>query len=432
MAVQDAARPSVVPQEATPPEGSAPRSTPRKPRPRQRGQRGSILRRGKKWVIIYRTQEGKQKWECGFTSKENAQTRLTNVLKAVRENTYVLVKDVLFEDFALAWHQRRQAKLKPSTWQTARSAIHKWLLGEFGFKGWRVRDIARRDVKEFGARLVGLGTLKGKTVREILTVLHGILQDAVDQEACAANPCHKLRLDIPDDSVERHVPSVQEFRAVLAELHRTPIYAGLLAAAALTGCRRGELCGLLWKEVDFQRHVLRIERSLVRIQQRKAGAHKNLEWICSASFACAPPKTKKGRRKIYMAEELERVLQGLWANRLDEKNPFVFQGLHGPLDLDNIQSVLDRAADRAKVRRFGLHGVRHLFASVFHESGATLAQARDTLGHTTTKMSSLYTHMLALPREKMAAVARDLLAPLPVEAAEPVLAENGLLLANRS
>jgi integrase len=144
----------------------------------------------------------------------------------------------------------------------------------------------------------------------------------------------------------------------------------------------------------------------VRIHQSRAGSHKNLEWICSAAFACAAPKSKKGRREIVMVPQLETLLQQLLAIS-DVKNPFVFQGKHGPLDLDEISDVLHATQDRAKVKRFGLHGVRHFFASALHEAGASLAQARDQLGHSTIDMTAHYTHALESGREHVESVGRD-------------------------
>jgi hypothetical protein len=43
----------------------------------------------------------------------------------------------------------------------------------------------------------------------------------------------------------------------------------------------------------------------------------------------------------------------------------------------SISAVLHQAQDRAKVKRFGLRGVRHFFASALHQAGASLAQAKE-------------------------------------------------------
>jgi integrase len=390
-----------VPQQI-PPEGSE-TPAPKKPRRmRARGQRGSIYKRGKSWCIIYRTNERKQKVET-HPSKEAAQARLTEVIKAIREHRFIDAKPELFSTFTAEWLKRRQSTLKPGVWRSYKSALDKWLTPEFG--EFQMREITRPMVKAFASKLLD-SDLKGKSVQNFLRLLHSIFEEAIDAEVSASNPAHKLKINFPDDGKERVVPSKADLLGTLGELGETPVYQALLASAALTGCRRGELCGLLWREVDWPARTIHIERSLVRIHQSKAGSHKNLEWICSAAFACAAPKSKKGRREIAMPPQLEKLLRQLRAIS-NEKNPFVFQGAHGPLDMDQIADLLHAAQDRAKVKRFGLHGVRHFFASAMHEAGATLAQAKEHLGHATIDMTAKYTHVLESGREHVEAVGRD-------------------------
>ena len=105
-----------------------------------------------------------------------------------------------------------------------------------------------------------------------------------------------------------------------------------------------------------------------------------------------------------MPPELVKLLQQLRAIS-DEKNPFVFQEGAGPLDLDGIGSVLHAAPKRAGVKPFGLYGTRHYFVSALHEAGASLAQARDALGHATINMTGHYTHSLDSGRAHVEKVA---------------------------
>ena len=70
------------------------RSKPRR-KGRKRGQSGSCFRRGGAWAIVYRTPEGKQKWES-FENKVAAQTKLTEVLKKMNDGKFVDTKPMLF------------------------------------------------------------------------------------------------------------------------------------------------------------------------------------------------------------------------------------------------------------------------------------------------------------------------------------------------
>lgn len=58
-------------------------------------------------------------------------------------------------------------------------------------------------------------------------------------------------------------PDVEVVRALVAKANETnPMLSAAIMLAALTGCRRGELCGLRWSDVDRVRRILRVCRSV--------------------------------------------------------------------------------------------------------------------------------------------------------------------------
>ena len=81
--------------------------------------------------------------------------------------------------------------------------------------------------------------------------------------------------------------------AVLAKLEGHTLFP-MVSLALATGARRGELLALQWGDVDLDRGVLRIERSL---EETKAG------------LRLKPPKTKRGRRNIALPPEAIALLR---------------------------------------------------------------------------------------------------------------------------
>lgn len=59
-------------------------------------QRGAIVRRYNRYAIKYRTPEGKQKWESGFETKAQAQTRLNEILRDIGKGDYIEPKTMTF------------------------------------------------------------------------------------------------------------------------------------------------------------------------------------------------------------------------------------------------------------------------------------------------------------------------------------------------
>jgi len=390
-----------VPQQISPPETETP--APKKSRKMKgRGQAGSIYRRknSSTWCISYRVPECKpgtrtrvQKVES-FPSKQAARKRLTEVIGQVEEGKYRATQPETFSAYADKWLTKQQCGTKPGTWRTYESAVTLHLKPEFA--ELELREISRSDVKQFIQKLLGK-KLTGKSVRNIINLLHVIFEHAIDEEICAANPAHKLKINLPDDSEERVMPEKSDLLATLSELGKTPVLQALLATAVMLGLRRGELCGLQWSDVDFRKRTITVERALVRIHQDRAGSFLHLQWVGTKAFALTAPKSKKSRRVIGMPEQLKEILRGLRESTCtDESNPYVFQnGSGGPLDMDEIADVLTAAQDRAGVKqRFTLHGVRHFFASAKHKAGATLVEVCGLLGHASVTTTARYLRVL--------------------------------------
>ncbi len=102
-----------------------------------------------------------------------------------------------------------------------------------------------------------------KTIRNMHAILSAALHQGVRWGWVRSNVAERAR---PPRVPHRRVnaPSVDVVRDVIEEAERRdPRLAPLLMLAALTGMRRGELCALRWTDVDLERGVLDVSRSLV-------------------------------------------------------------------------------------------------------------------------------------------------------------------------
>jgi integrase len=384
----------------------------RKPRRRakRRGQRGSILRRpgASDYTIIYRAPEGKQKWEGGFRTKEDAQGRLDIVLASIRKDTYVEAKKILFEQFCDDWMDKAKATLKPKTWTSYKSALKNWITPKFG--QWPICDINRAAVKAFKDELLANKELSRKFAKNVLILLHRLFEEAIDREYIAANPARKLPQDIPNEDSENAsviVPTPEEVVKTFAELPAT--YQVLLATAAVTGFRRAELLGLYWDDVDWLNNSIRIRRALQRIPKEllAAGEFRKVERIGETGLALVAPKSKKARRSVEMPPKIAGLLASLRETAKGSASPFVFQNEIGaPLDPDGVYDALHAAQDKAGARHFGLHGLRHLYSSLLVAGGADVKFAQERLGHASAVTTlNVYSHVMTnRGREYAAAV----------------------------
>jgi integrase len=153
--------------------------------------------------------------------------------------------------------------------------------------------------------------------------------------------------------------------------------------------RRGELLALQWSEVDLDRAVLRVERS---IEETKAG------------LRIKPPKTKSGRRNIGLASDAIAMLREHRAEQmrirlaLGQGGPplLVFSTIEGALlSPDNLSRDWWRVCNARKLPRVSFHALRHTHASMLIRAGVDVLTISRRLGHSSTSMTlDVYGHLM--------------------------------------
>jgi integrase len=135
----------------------------------------------------------------------------------------------------------------------------------------------------------------------------------------------------------------------------------LVLLGLLTGCRKGELLGLRWSQVDFKRAMIVLEY------------------------------TKNGdRRSVPLVSQAESVLREHGRlRRLD--SPLVFPRSDGREPID-IRYSWHQALTTAEIDDFRMHDLRHSCASALAASGASLLDIAQILGHRSLSMTRRYTH----------------------------------------
>jgi integrase len=178
------------------------------------------------------------------------------------------------------------------------------------------------------------------------------------------NPVSKVRY-FAERQVERILTDEEARRLVQAS---GPSLRPVVVTALNTGMRRGEILDLCWKNVDFERRFLRVERS------------------------------KNGRsRKVPINSTLAAELLRLRANG----TPYVFTQRAGER-LKSIASAFATACRHSGVGHVRFHDLRHTFATNLVMNGVDLVTVKEILGHSDISMTVRYSH--PSDERKMAAV----------------------------
>jgi integrase/recombinase XerC len=215
--------------------------------------------------IQYRDADGRRdkktvKREPGETDaayRKRVEILLRDRLNEVKKNGYRVPKPTLFVDYSERWFNESQLPLnwKPATVKTYRYIVTR-LQERFGHK--RLTDFKRSEINTFAAESLAKG-VSARTVNMTLTVLHSILDKAVEEELIPANPAKGLSR--PKEPKYKPRPlTVAEARAVEARIE-DPFVRLAFLTAELLGLRWSEIRGLRWRHVDMTFHRLRVEDS---------------------------------------------------------------------------------------------------------------------------------------------------------------------------
>jgi integrase len=196
-----------------------------------------------------------------------------------------------------------------------------------------------------------------------------------------------------------------------------PEFLPLYQLALTTGMRLGELLGIRWDDLDWDKKTLTIQRQLKRIK------HKGLVLL--------PPKTRAGRRTIRLGPTTWSLLKALRKAQFQEQ--FCRDPDQGSIDLvftqesgaprgpRQVQKAFKALLELADLPEMRFHDLRHTAATHMLANGVDLLTVSRRLGHSRASTTlDTYAHMVTGTQEKAAAVMDQITTPvsLPAEMLE--------------
>ena len=255
--------------------------------------------------------------------------------------------------------------------------------------GHRLSKLTPADVQRLYADRLAFG-LSPTSVRHVHGVLHRALGQAVRWGLVGRNVSDVV--DLPRRSTpEAKAWNASEAATFLAAAADDELEA-LWRLALLAGMRRGELLGLLWKDLDLDRGSLSVRRTLSR------GSDSRL--------VASEPKTQKGKRQIALppsvVESLRRHRVAQLQHRLSigpayEDHDLVFAKATGHALHPNTVAKRFRALTaKAGLKQIRFHDLRLTCATLLLADGVHPKIVQERLGHADIAMTmNLYSHVTA-------------------------------------
>ncbi len=332
------------------------------------------------WVCDYVDQHGKRRLKT-FATKKAADAWLVQARHQVAAGVHTADSaSVTIAKAAGLWLERCAVDgLEAQTIRTYRNAVRYHVLPLLG--GERLSRLTPPTIERFRDEL--LRTRSRWTAQKALTVLKTIISDAQRRGLAAQNVARGVSIR----TSARHqapvaIPSKAEVRALLEAV--APQWRPLIVTAVFTGLRASELRGLRWADVDLAAKVVRVR------QRADRWGHLGV------------PKSAAARREVPMAPLVLNVLREWCLACPKGELDLVFPGRGGKVDSG--ARIWSGALAPAEVRagivgadgkpKFGLHALRHFFASWLIDQGFGPKRVQVLMGHAGVQITlNTYTHL---------------------------------------
>lgn len=375
---------------------------------RRKDKKGRVLKTGEYYY------SSKDTYEFRYTNKRGERRSLSaTTLDELRRKENELLKNTLngmntdhtkmtINDLQKHWLTIKRG-IKDNTMQNYKYMYEQFVEKDIG--NVKIKDLKRSDVRSFYNSLLDNQNLKVSTIDAIHTVLHQVIDLAVEDDYLRYNPADNALKELKkarnDSNVKRKFLTTKEQELFLTFLqkqgpyhHWYPIFTVML----YTGLRVGEVTGLRWEDIDLDEEIISVNHTLAFYSKGKGQ---------KCIYAINTPKTDTGKRTIPMLpivkeaflmekayqEECEVECQAV----VDGYTDFIFINRFGGVQH---QGTLNKALRRiirdcnymvldgktnidevVTLPKFSNHSLRHTFTTRMCEAGVNIKAMQAILGH---------------------------------------------------
>lgn len=233
-------------------------------------------------------------------------------------------------------------------------------------------------------RVHGEETLSQKTIKHYHAFISSVLDRAVKWQMIKENPCH--RIDAPKvDRKQVQCMDENQIAQFIECLQDEPLeYQVIFLLLILTGMRRGELLGLEWPDIDFDKAVVHIRRTSQYTVAK--GIFTDTTKTESSKRPLAIPAELVDLLRKYRAEQAQRRLQlgDRWAAEWSEAPRLFTQWDGKPMHPNAPYQEMQKILKRNGMPQFSLHSLRHTNATLLIGAGTDVRTVSGRLGHSQT------------------------------------------------
>jgi len=337
----------------------------------------------------------RQRRKRGFNTQTEAAAALDEARRAIEAGGFLFdVEHMTFIEYLEVWLEGLpQTDMKPRTISDYRNETRRYIKPHLG--DVKLTKLTPLHLERLYRTLMAEGGQNGrplspKTVLRVHRVIRKAIGDAERKGILQRNVARLAdKPSIAQLDTERPAWTPDELRTFLDAAKGDELFA-LYRLAALTGMRRGELCGLRWEDVDFTGQTVRVRKALAMI---------------NGTPSVATPKSRRSRRVIDIDERTTQILHEHRERQLEaaefvgagwHETGYVFTTVIGTHQHpDNVSKRFVALVRSVNVTYLTLHGLRHTHATHLLAMGKNPRMVSERLGHADVAFTlQVYGHVL--------------------------------------
>jgi len=334
--------------------------------------------------------------------------------KKLNENRAESTKKITVYEYVLEWMENfKKFSVKPSTYDGMEDTLNVRL------KPYDISSIQMNNLSvDLCQTYINQLTKSEKkysmaTIRKAYNLLNACFKHAVGVGDITKNPMQFVQMPSVE-SVQTKEKEIQYFneeqvKEIISEATKewrngVPIhrYGYVICLLIFTGMRIGECLGLRWCDVDFENKQLTIDNTILLIKNRNNKDNDRKKRITVDTS----PKTKKSIRTIKLSQNAIKALYSIksmneYYGVKTRDNDYVVvskKGTHATARnvSRTLGDILENCSFTDKEKKYGLHSLRHTFASLLLAKGADIKSISEILGHEKTSTTyDIYAHLIA-------------------------------------
>jgi len=377
--------------------------------------------KGLRWQVRYRDLEGRQRKE-NYETQAAAEVRAAKVKTELDERTFRDPNSGKVTVEAQAREYLAGLTDDPTTIAIWTGHVESHIVPGLGAR--EMRAVKPSTVQAFVKQLEAKG-LGPSTIRDILSTLSAVFNVAVEDGVVTTNPCRSRAVKPPTvirgKAEPWPVPRVHLVTATLPERYR-------MVSVTAFGCglRQGETFALAVDDIDFLRHVVHVQRQVKRVDGKlvfalpKGGKARDVplpEEVANrislhlqsfpAVAVTLPWEVPAGRsvtaRLITTNADGTVLNRGtfnhVWSDALVGANVITAEvARRGRTEEERERAGIGKSSEN---RKYGMHALRHTYASVLLDAGESIRALAEYLGHSDPAfMLRTYTHLMPASQDR--------------------------------